>query len=224
MKKESLIIIGCLALGLAILSQCKRGDGKPLFYQDNGNYVVDDNFIVKAAAPMSAEDIQQLITLDTAYAGRIKGTAMLTYIVNRLQIRHIDQIAQLDRVVRLQQIDKIQRILDFQKGCLHAAQIDWAQYGDLKVKLDGIFAKYKPALVDGNYSIYNNQIATSVLALDAKSISALDKLSIRGMNEIDICGEYLGPKQFSNVLHRNHGLPFEQERFNKVNALLVQYK
>lgn len=226
MKKESLIMIGCLALGLIIMSQCKggEGEGKPLFHQDNGNYVVDNNFIVKSAVPMSAQDIQQLITLDTAYAQMTKGVAILTHVSDRLNILHINQIQQLDKIVRLQQIDKIQKILDFQKGCLQVANIDWAQFGDLKVKLDAILTKYKPVTVDGNYSIYNNQIATSVGALDAKVIGTLNELTIRGANEIDICGDYMGPKTFTNVLLRTQGLPFDQARFGKVNKLLMQYR
>lgn len=226
MKKESLIIIGCLALGLIIMSQCKRGegDGKPLFYQDNGNYVVDGNFVVKAASPMSAEDIQQLIALDTAYAKLTNGAAILTYVVNKWNLVRINEINRLDRLVRLQQIDRIQKILDFQHGCLQVAQIDWAQYGDLKNKLDAIFTKYKPATVDGNYAIYNNQIATSVAALDAKSVSTLNELTIRGADEINICGEYMGPKMFVNVLHHTQGIPFDQERLTKINSVLAQYK
>lgn len=226
MKKESLIMIGCLALGLVIMSQCKGGpgDGKPLFFQDGGNYVVDNNFIVKTAAPMSSNDIQQLITLDTAYAKLTKGTLILSHIADRLQLLHVNEIAQLDKIARLQQIEKIQKVLDFQKGCLQAAQIDWAQFGDLKTKLDGIFAKYKPATLDGNYSIYNNNIATAVASLDAKAVSTLNQLTIRGANEIDICGDYMGPKMYTNVLLHTQSLPFDQSRLSKINQILVQYK
>ncbi len=226
MKKQSLIIIGCLALGLVIMSQCKDGDGggKPLFFQEDGNYVVDNNFIVKTAVPMSSADVQQLISLDTAYAKLTKGTAILTHIANKLQILRVAEIAQLDRIVRLQQIDRITRILDFQKGCLQVAQIDWAQYGDLKAKLDGIFAKYKPATLDGNYSIYNNNIATAVASLDAKSIGALSGITIRGADEADICGEYMGVKAFTKVLTHSVNSPFNVKSLAKVNQLLLQYK
>ena len=219
-------MIGCLALGLIIMSQCKggEGDGKPLFFQENGNYVVDNNFIVKSAAPMSSADVQQLISLDTAYAQMTKGTAILTHIADKIHILRVNDIVQLDRIARIQQIDNIQRILDFQKGCLQVAQIDWAQFGDLKTKLDAILNKYKPATLDGNYSIYNNNIATSVATLDAKAVNTLNELTIRGANEIDICGEYMGPKAFTNVLLRTHGLPIDQARFSKINKVLAQYK
>lgn len=226
MKKESLIIIGCLALGLVIMSQCTNGaaDGKPLFFQQDGNYVVDNNFIIKTAVPMSSEDVQQLISLDTSYAKLTKGTAILTHVIDKLQILRIGDIAQLDRVARIQQLDKIQKILDIQKGCLQVAQIDWAQFGDLKTKLDAILTKYKPATLDGNFSIYNNQIATKVASLDANVVSALNELTIRGANEIDICGDYMGPKTYVNVLHHTINNPFDQNRLSKVNQVLAKYK
>ncbi len=79
-------------------------------------------------------------------------------------------------------------------------QIDWAQFGDLKARLDKILTKYNPATVQGNVSIVNNQIATSVAELRAEDISQLNALTVIGVDEINICGDYMGPNRYTRLI------------------------
>lgn len=224
MKKESLILISCLAITLFTLSYCKSGV-KPLFYQEDGNYFVDNNFIVKTTAPMSSEDVQQLLSLnaDTSYAKLRRGNGFLLTLARVQQLVQINDIARLDKIARLTRFDRIQKILDIHRGCFELRQIDWAEFGDLKVKLDGILNKYKPALVNGNISITNNQIATSAVELKADDIAQLDKMTIAGVDEVDICGDYMGPNKYTRILKTAQTIKPDKGLEKSLNKILVAY-
>jgi hypothetical protein len=131
---------------------------------------------------------------------------------------HIQDIARLTRWTQ------IQKILDINRGCFELQQIDWAKFGDLKSKLDGILNKYKPALVNGNVSITNNQIATSTVELKAEHIDELNKLSIQGADEINICGDYMGPNKYSRILYFSRSVAPNKDLANRLNTILNSYK
>ena len=93
MKKGTLILISGLALALFTLAYCKEAE-KLLFYQEDGNYFVDNNFVINNAKEMSADDVKQLLALeaDSNYAKLTRGTAMLI---------HYARVAQILRTNRL---------------------------------------------------------------------------------------------------------------------------
>jgi len=223
MKKVSLFIIGVMAASLFVLSQCTDSK-KSLFYQENGNYVIDDNFAVKTVANMAPQDVDQLLALEAEFAERTKGAIYLRYIADKLQILRVGQIQHLDQIQRLTRLDKIQRIVQIHKGCFEVQNIDWVQLGDLKKRLDGILDKYKPATLDGNISIQNNQIATAVVALAPKTIDELNLATIMGGDFVNICGDYMGQKAFTRWLIRTYKAPINKELEQRVTNVMNQYR
>lgn len=225
MKTRTLILIGCLVVTLFTLSYCNDSK-KPLFYSEDGNYFVDNNFIVKTTAAISADDVKKLMALDadTSMATLTRGAAFLINTSNVSHILQTSQILHIQQIDRLTRWQRIQRILDINRGCFEVQQIDWAKYGDLKARLDGILNKYKPALVNGNISISNNQIATSTIELKAEDISQLNKLSIMGADEINICGDYMGPNKYSRVLQVARSVTPSKELTISLNKILNSYK
>jgi hypothetical protein len=225
MKKGTFILISFLALALFTLSYCTSSK-KPLFYQEDGNYFVDNNYIVKTAAAISADDVKQLIALDmdTSYAKLTQGAIHLIHTANVYRVLQTQQLLRIQDIARLTRINRIQKILDINRGCFETQQIDWLQYGDLKAKLDGILNKYNPALVNGNVSISNNQIATAVVELKAADIEQLDKLSIRGMDEIDICADLMGPNKYSRILRSAMTVKPDEKLTSGLNKILNTYK
>jgi hypothetical protein len=226
MKKNTFLLVGTLAVMLFALAYCKSQ--KPLFYQEDGNYFVDDNFVIAKTKQLSEADVKQLIALD-ADSGYLKLTQgrlhLLTTIrISRIQrLTQISQIARLDQLARLTRYAQIQRILDINKGCFELQQIDWAAYGDLKVKLDNILNKYQPALVNGNVSIVNNQIATAAVQLSAGHISELNNITIQGADEINICGDYMGPNKFTRILKTVRTIRPDDKLNVSLQKILVQY-
>jgi hypothetical protein len=225
MKKGTFILISCLTIALFILSYCNKSK-KPLFYQEDGNYFVDNNFIVKTTAALAPDDIKQLMALDadSSIAKLTQGAAFLLNTSNVLHILQTGRITRIQDFARLTRWDRIQRILDINRGCFETQQIDWGKFGDLKAKLDGILEKYKPALVNGNISITNNQIATSVVELKADHISQLDKLSVLGADEVNICGDYMGPNRYTRILQVARSVTPSKELTNSLNKILNTYK
>jgi hypothetical protein len=225
MKKGTLILISCLAMGLFVLTYCTSSK-KPLFYQEDGNYFVDNNFIVKATTAMSADDVSQLLALeaDTNYSKLTKGTCFLLTTARVGQILRTGHIATLTKIARLTRYEKITRILDIHRGCFEMQQIDWAQFGDLKAKLDAILNKYNPAMVDGNISITNNQIATSAVALKADDVAQLDKMTISGADEVDICADYMGPNKFTRILRTARSIKPDKTLQKSLDKILVTYQ
>jgi hypothetical protein len=190
MKKQSLLLSTFIVIGLVILSNCNNGGKCLTFYQDNGNFVVSDNYLVQSAMPMAYADIQQLISLDTAYAKLTQGKCFLLTTTTKLQVLKSGQIRFLDKVTDRKYFDNSKYFVDLTVGCFEKQQIDWAQYGDLKVRLDAILTKYNPATINGNISITNNQIATSAKALkdtDIATLVSMSKISNAGIFGYDIC-------------------------------------
>lgn len=224
MKKGTWILLGSLAVILFTLAYCKSQ--KPLFYEDNGNYFVDNNFIIKKTAEISADDVKQLIELDAdpEIAKLTKGVCFLLTTVRVSTILRLNQLTKLDRVAQLTRYTQIQRILDINKGCFELQQIDWAQFGDLKARLDKILTKYNPATVQGNVSIVNNQIATSVAELRAEDISQLNALTVIGVDEINICGDYMGPNRYTRLIKSAKTIRPDEKLTQSLNKILTQYK
>jgi hypothetical protein len=225
MKKGTFILISCLAITLFTLSYCNDSK-KPLFYSEDGNYFVDNNFIVKTAVPLAADDVKQLMALD-ADTSILKLTQGTRFLINIAQVQHIVQTAQILHLAdftRMTRWDRIQRILDINRGCFEVQQIDWTQMADLKAKLDGILNKYKPALMNGNVSITNNQIATAAVELKADHISQFDKLSVLGADEINICADLMGPNRFTRILRVARSVTPNEGLTNSLNKILNTYK
>ncbi|VXB13738.1 conserved hypothetical protein [Flavobacterium sp. 9AF] len=216
MKLKTISLIACLAVGVLILSQCKPR--KSLLYNESGNYLVDGNFLIQNTKEIAPEDIKKLLALDKEYAEQIKGKAFLSYLVNTQQIQFIQRIQNLDRISRIQKINFIH------KGCFETAQIDWSQFGDLKSQLDQILDKYKPTLINGNVAITNNQIATKAIKMSDKDINTLSKLSIYGLDDANICGDFMGVNKYSRVLFRVNNVAPDKELQTRLEGIIQQYR
>ena len=228
MKKGTLILIGSLAIVLFTLSYCKDGE-KPLFYQEDGNYFVDNNFIVKSTTAMSDEDVNQLISLDTDtnYAKLTKGSAVIIHTAHTLHILQTAHILHLEQIAQLSHYDKLRiinhRVSLDERGANELGPDVWTRFGDLKSRLDAILNKYKPALVNGNVSIRNNQVATAVVELNAADIDQLNKMSVRGVDEINQCGEYMGPNQFTHIVQTVVRVKPDKALTKSLNKILSAY-
>ena len=225
MKKGTLILISGLAIALFTLAYCKESK-KPLFHQEDGNYFVDNNFVINAVKEMSNDDVNQLIALenDSNYAKLTKGTCYLLTTARVTQLLRTNRLTTWNEIARLTRYDRISKILDINRGCFEVQQIDWAQFGDLKQKLDAILNKYNPALVNGNVSIVNNKIATSVVQLSDGHVDQLNKLTVAGVDEVDICADLMGPNKFTRILHTARSIKPNEDLKQKLNDILVTYQ
>lgn len=224
MKRTVLILTGAIALALVVFSQCQKPQ-KPLFFNENGNYVVDNNFIVKEAKAMSAADVQALIELDAEFAKLTDGTRFICYVVNRNQIQRIQKFQQIQTLDRLTRLDKIQKILDIHKGCFEAQQIDWAAAPDMQQRFENIVSKYSPArLDDGDLSIQNNNIATAVAQLQPQDVQNLWSRTVIGANYVDICGDYMGVRAFTRWLMRVNRQGIDAKLQKDLTSTLQKYR
>ncbi|MFN4081849.1 MAG: hypothetical protein ACK4NS_13200 [Saprospiraceae bacterium] len=224
MKRNVLILTGAIAIALVVLSQCQKPQ-KPLFFNENGNYVVDNNFIIKEAKAMSAADVQALIELDAEYAKLTDGTRFICYVINRNQIQRIQKFQTAQTFDRLTRFDKIQKILDIHKGCFEVQHIDWAVAPDIKARFESIVSKYSPAMLEGgDISIQNNNIATSVAQLQAQDMQNLLSRTVIGANYVDICGDYMGVRAFTRWLTRLNNSRFDSKLNKELVLTLQKYK
>nr|WP_315247209.1 hypothetical protein [uncultured Flavobacterium sp.] len=215
MKTKTLLIIGVIAFGLILFSQCKPK--KMLIYNENGNYFVDNNFLIKDAKEMSRADIDGLIALDKEYT-RFGGSGFLNYIVQTQIIQHVNQIKTLTRVSKIAKLNVIH------KGCFDVIDINWNNYGDIKARLDNILSKYEYASLDGNIGIAGNKIVTKATKLPEQEISTFNKLSVVGIDENNICNDYMGTKAFSRLLMRTTRTPFDKNLNQQVINVIKQYQ
>ena len=216
MKIKTISLIACLALGVFILSQCKPE--KSLLYNESGNYLVDGNFLIQNTKEISTDDINKLLSLDKEYADITKGKAFLNYIVNTQQIQFLQRIQNLDKISRIQKINFIH------KGCFERAEIDWSQFGELKNQLDQILNKYNPTLINGNIAITNNQIATKAIKMSEKDISTLSSISIYGLDDANICGDFMGVNKYSRVLFRVNNVAPDKDLQIRLEGIINQYR
>jgi hypothetical protein len=215
MKTKTLLIIGVIAFGLILFSQCKPK--KMLVYNENGNYFVDNNFLIKDAKEMSRADIDGLIALDKEYT-KFGGSGFLDYIVQTQIIQHVNQIKTLTRVSKIAKLNVIH------KGCFDVIDINWNNYGDIKARLDNILSKYEYASLDGNIGIAGNKIVTKATKLSEQEISTFNKLSVVGIDENNICNDYMGTKAFSRLLMRTTRTPFDKNLNQQVINVIKQYQ
>lgn len=197
MKTKTLFLIGVLVAFVTISSQLQPQQMS--FYKENGNYLVDRNYLIKDVKKLSDADIATMLELQKKYSGALK----TNYIFQTVIRNHITI------------------------GCLEKADIDWGRYGDLKLKMDVILKKYgAKELNKGYYSIRNNQIVTNAVMLKQKDITSLSKLSVRGADEYSICPDIIGKKNFTNVIVKAiKGNPGIDPRINiKLNDVLASYK
>jgi hypothetical protein len=243
MKTKTLTLIGLMALGIFTLTQCESDDAvlgnkgttdsKLLVNTSKGeagmNYVVDDNYLVRNGEKISADDIQKLLDLDLKYADLTKGRAFLHYIVDTQRIRHFidyQRIINFQRILDFQNLDRIsrfQRINVIHRGCFENAQIDWKEFGDLKSQLDGILDKYSPTLINENVSITDNVIATKAIKINDRHINQFDKMSIYGIDDADICGDYMGRNRFTRVLQTTNRVVANPELTIRLEKVISQY-
>lgn len=241
MKKESMLLVGLVVVGLIGFTACPSPT-KVLFYQQNGNYVVDHNYILQAATKMSAADIQELVSIDKDYLDKTKGKLILTssgairtflQINQTGQVNEGGQIAQIGQIGQISQIGKIKTILDFGQiiniqqiwqGCFEVQNIDWNQYGDLKVRLDAVLTKYKPAYIDGNIAIQGDRLITAAVKLQETDISTISAQTIKGVDEYSICPDGVNTlKNLNNILTLYRSMPFDFNERVKFDKVLVKY-
>jgi hypothetical protein len=230
MKKESMFLLGLLVVGMIAFTACPAPT-KVLFFQQDGNYVVDNNYIMQAATKMSATDIEELARLDYDFYDKTQGKLIL---INSGAFRNLTQRGETGQyneadnlVIDIFKNPKfdwkgwLQKRL-FDNGCLQRNE-DLKQYGDLLGRLDVIFKKYNPVLVDNHYVIQGDRIFTAAAKISETDINSLSVMSIRGADEYDRCPDPKGKLQFTTVLTSYHGLPFEMNSRIKVNELMAKY-
>lgn len=169
------------------------------FYKEKGNYIVDNNYIIKDVKKISDDDMKTLIQLQNLHQARL-GTNFIVYKINR------------QYVIR---------------GCLLKANIDWKKYGDLRTKVDVILKKYgAKELGKDYYSIQNNQFATNAALLSQKDIASLGRLTVRGAEEYTICPPTMGRKNLTNVIMKSvkNNMTIDPRINVKLNSVLVNYK
>jgi len=129
MKTKTLFLIGAIVGLVIIFSQLKPQEMS--FYKEKGNYIVDNNYILKDVKRISDEDMKSLLRLQKLHQKSL-GTNFIIYKINR------------QYVIR---------------GCLMKANIDWKKYGDLRAKVEGILKKYEAKELGRDYyAIQNNQV------------------------------------------------------------------
>jgi hypothetical protein len=226
MNKKSIMLLCLLTSGLFIFSFCPQ-EPKVLLYNEDGNYVVDNNYIIKSTAKISEQDLNDLMVLDTSMARLTKGQLLITKF-NRLS--KLVKITDLNRLTKLTILDKIGQINEFGQiryidiGCLDKANIDWAQLGDFKNKFDAIVSKYNPQYLNGSISIRGDQIVTAAVKLQEQEISSFINQSKFGADAVDICGDYMGVKAFSRIFWRTDRTPLDLKKQLEINRVLVKYK
>ncbi|PTT29703.1 hypothetical protein DBR28_16335 [Chryseobacterium sp. HMWF028] len=197
MKTKTLFLIGAIVGLVIIFSQLKPQEMS--FYKEKGNYIVDNNYILKDVKKISDEDMKNLLSLQKLHQNSL-GTNFIIYKINR------------QYVIR---------------GCLMKANIDWKKYGDLRAKVEEILKKYgAKELGTDYYAIQNNQVATNAALLSQKDIASLSKLTIRGAEEYTICPPTMGRKNLTNVIIKSYKVNTAIDpRINvKLNNVLVNYK
>lgn len=222
-KLSVLLMSGLLSVSL-IYSSFVQGS-KPLFFQENGNYVVNDNYIINKTTKMADEDIKRLFELDKEFATRVKGKGFLYYGCFDNMIQRVSTVAKVSRLNALTRVKNLSRLNTFQQiqqGCFETSNIDWSQFLDLKKNIDEVLTKYKPALINGNIAISNNMIATNAIQLKSADVERLTSLTVIGANEINICGDYMGKNKFNHILNRVNSAQ-DLGRLAKVNVILKQY-
>jgi hypothetical protein len=197
MKTKTLFLIGAIVGLVIIFSQLKPQEMS--FYKEKGNYIVDNNYIIKDVKKISDEDMKNLLSLQKLHQNGL-GTNFIVYKINRQYII---------------------------RGCLIKANIDWKKYGDLRTKVDDILKKYgAKELRTDYYAIQNNQVVTNAALLSQKDIASLSKLTIRGAEEYTICPPTMGRKNLTNVIIKSiKANTAIDPRINvKLNNVLVNYK
>jgi hypothetical protein len=228
-KTNVLKIMAMVTLGVFMLAKCES-DNSLLNNKDenggiiknnkeltDGNYVIDNNYLVKSTVELSEKDINRLIALDEKYAELTKGKHFLHYIINHHQIKFLTEYQHLDK------ISKIQKINFIHKGCFETAQIDWKEYKGLKKQLDYILEKYSPALVNDNISIINNQIATKAIEINSKDISSLYDISKFGYDDVNICADYMGKRNFTTLIRNVNRVKPDLDLDIRINEIINQY-
>lgn len=221
MRTKTLLVIGVIAFGLVLFSQCKPK--KMLVYNEDGNYIVDNNFLIKDAKEMSRTDIDGLIALDKEYA-KIGGAGFLNYIINTQRIQHVAQIQQITRIQTWDRVAKFTKLNIIHRGCFERADIDWNSFGDIKVRLDKILSKYQFASLDGNVGITANKIVVNAAKLSEKDMGTFNRLSVAGLDENNICNDYMGNRAFTRLLIRTTRTPFDENLNQQVINVIKQYQ
>jgi hypothetical protein len=198
-----------------IFSQCKPK--KMLVYNEDGNYIVDNNFLIKSTKEMAKADLEGLIALDKEY-GKIGGLGFIHYIVNTQRIQRINQIQNWDRLAKFNKLNLIH------KGCFERADIDWNAYGDIKVRLDRILDKYQYSTLDGNIGITANKIVVDAARLSEADMNTFNRLSVAGLDENNICNDYMGTKAFTRLLMRTNRTPFDENLNQQVLKVIRKYQ
>lgn len=197
MKTKTLFLIGTIVGLVIIFSQLKPQEMS--FYKEKGNYIVDNNYIIKDVKKISDEDMKTLVQLQNLHQARL-GTNFIVYKINRQYII---------------------------RGCLLKANIDWKKYGDLRTKVDVILKKYgAKELGTDYYSIQNNQFATNAALLSQKDIASLNRLTVRGAEEYTICPPTMGRKNLTNVIIKSvkNNMTIDPKINVRLNSVLVNYK
>lgn len=197
MKTKTLFLIGAIVGLVIIFSQLKPQEIP--FYKEKGNYIVDNNYMIKEVKKISDDDIKSLLLLQKRHQASL-GTNFIVYKINRQYIV---------------------------RGCLIKANIDWQKFGDLKSKVDVILKKYDAKELGTNYySIQNNQFATNAALLSQKDIASLGKLTVRGADEYTICPPTMGRKNLTNVIMKSvkNNIGIDPKINVRLNNVLVNYK
>ncbi|MGH2666803.1 hypothetical protein [Flavobacterium sp.] len=221
MKTKTLLLIGTIAFGLLLLSQCKPK--KMLVYNEDGNYIVDNNFLIKDTKEMSRTDIDGLIALDKEYE-KIGGAGFLNYIVHTQNIQHIAQIQRIAKIQAWDHLAKFTKLNIIHRGCFERADIDWNSFGDIKVRLDKILSKYKYTSLDGNIGITANKIVINAAKLSEEDMGTFNRLTVVGIDENNICNDYMGTKAFSRLLIRTTRTPFDENLNQQVINVIKKYQ
>ncbi|PWN69892.1 hypothetical protein C1631_007700 [Chryseobacterium phosphatilyticum] len=197
MKTKTLFLIGAIVGLVIIFSQLTPQEMS--FYKEKGNYIVDNNYMIKDVKKISDDDIKTLLNLQKIHQNGL-GTNFIVYKMNRQYII---------------------------RGCLMKANIDWKKYGDLRSKVDGILKKYgAKELGNDYYAIQNNQFATNAALLTQRDIASLNKLTVRGADEYTICPPTMGRKNLTYVIMKSvkTNIAIDPKINVKLNNVLVNYK
>jgi hypothetical protein len=233
MKKESMFLLGLLVVGMIAFTACPSPT-KVLFFQQDGNYVLDNNYIMQAATKMSATDIEELVRLDYDFYDKTQGKLIL---INSGAIRNLTQLGEMSilndagKVITGFKNPTITfdwrgwlhfRLID--NGCLQRNEIDWKQYGDLKTRFDVIIQKYNPAFLDGKVVIQGDHIATAAVQISAADISSLASYSkYNGVEEYSICPDPKGKLALTTHLTTYRNVPFDLDLKQRADVLMSKY-
>jgi hypothetical protein len=232
MKKESMFLLGLLVVGMIAFTACPSPT-KVLFFQQDGNYVVDNNYIMQAATKMSATDIEELVRLDNDYFNKTQGklifttTGFIRALAQKGETGQVNEggkiIDPLKNPILIDWKGLLQRLL-IHHGCLERNDIEWKQYGDLNTRFDAIIQKYNPAFLDGKVVIEGDRIVTAAAKISETDASSLSAMTIKGMDESDICNEFGGIKHLNHVLIVSWYLRPDFQLRDKLNVVLSKYQ